>query len=153
MPNNFTYDTVGTALTERFEGLRLESYQDAAGNWTIGYGHKGLGVKEGQTITPAAALALLEADIRSAALVVNKCVTYPLDQDEFDALVDLAYNIGVGAFACSELVRYLNDGKVALAAGEFAEWCHAGGRCVSGLLVRRKAELALFETATAPAKA
>lgn len=153
MPNNLTYGALGTALTERFEGLKLEAYQDVAGNWTIGYGHKGVGVKEGQTITPAAALVLLEADIRSAEMVVNQCVTYPLNQNQFDALVDLAYNIGVGAFACSTLVRYLNDGEVALAAAEFSEWCHSGGRVVSGLLLRRNAEMSLFETPVAAATA
>lgn len=148
MANNFTYSTTGLTLTKRFEGLRLQSYQDIAGHWTIGYGHKGQGVRPNQTITQAQATALLEADLRAAETVVNRCVKYQLTQNEFDALVDMAYNIGIGAFASSELVAYLNEGKLPLAEGQFDVWCHAGGRVVAQLLTRRQAELALFEQAT-----
>lgn len=150
MANNFTYDGIGLALTKRFEGLSLKSYRDVAGNWTIGYGHKSIGVKGGQVITLAQATALLAADTKSAEIVVNRCVTFALTQDEFDGLVDLAFNVGVYAFASSELVRYLNAGKTTLAEAQFPVWDHAGGRVVSNLLARREAEEKLFETTAAP---
>lgn len=142
--NNFTYSGNGLALTEQFEGLRLSAYQDQGGVWTIGYGHTGADVQPGLTITLAQAQALLASDVAASATFVNQAVTVALVQDEFDALVDFVFNLGCGAFAGSTLLRDLNAGNFAAAAGQFDLWDHVNGQVVAGLLRRRQAEEALF---------
>jgi len=143
--NNFTYSKSELALTEQFEGCRLTAYQDQAGVWTIGYGHTGIGVKAGLTITQRQAEALLTSDVASSAAYVNSAVVAKLNQDEFDALVDFVFNIGSGAFAGSTLLKDLNANDFASAANQFDRWDRAGGRVVAGLLRRRQTEAALFQ--------
>ena len=142
--NQFTYSGKGLALTEQFEGCRLTAYQDQVGVWTIGYGHTGPEVCAAMTITAEDAEALLARDVSNAAASVNKTVQVDLTQEEFDALVDFVFNLGVGAFAGSTLLRLLNAGEFAAAAAQFALWDRAGGAVVAGLLRRRQAETALF---------
>ena len=145
--NNLSYSKSGLALTEQFEGLRLTAYQDSVGVWTIGYGHTGSDVHPGLTITQIEAEALLLNDVGNAARAVNQLVTAPLTQNEFDALVDFVFNLGATAFANSTLLRDLNAGNFAAAAGEFQKWDHAGRHVLAGLLKRRLAEASLFQTA------
>jgi lysozyme len=142
--NNFTYSKTGLALTERFESCRLAAYQDLKGVWTIGYGHAGANVHSGMVVTQAQAEAYLRADIKTASEAINKLVTVAITQDEFDALVDFTFNVGIGALTSSTLLCDLNAGDIAGAAGRFEEWDHAGGQVVAGLLRRRLAEEALF---------
>ena len=144
--NNLSYSKSGLALTEQFEGLRLTAYQHSVGVWTIGYGHTGSDVHPGLTITQMDAEALLLNDVANAARCVNQLVTIPLAQNEFDALVDFVFNLGNGNFATSTLLKDLNAGDFAGAAGEFQKWDHAGGRVLAGLLQRRLGEANLFQT-------
>lgn len=131
------------ALLREFEGCRLDAYQDAAGVWTIGYGHT-KGVQAGDSITQEQAEAFLLDDAQDAADGVLGAVKVPLTDGQFGALVDFVFNLGPGALAKSTLLRKLNAGDYAGAQAEFAKWCHAGGRFYAGLLRRRKAEAALF---------
>jgi lysozyme len=94
---NMNYSKNGLALTESFEGVRLTAYQDIRGVWTTGYGHTGPDVRPGMTITQAQAEQLLLADVAHAVSMVNRCVTVSLDQNQFDALVDFAFNAGCEA--------------------------------------------------------
>ena len=94
--NNLTYGGDGLALTEQFEGCKLTAYQDQVGVWTIGYGHTGPEVVRGATITLEQAQNLLAKDVGSAAACVNNVVAVALSQEEFDALVDFAFNLGAG---------------------------------------------------------
>jgi lysozyme len=142
--NNLTYSVKGLALTEQFEGCRLTAYQDQVGVWTIGYGHTGLDVKPGMTVTSAQAEALLAQDVLSAAACVNNVVVVKITQEEFDALVDFVFNLGVGAFSGSTMLRKLNAGDFTGAAAQFDLWDRAGGAIVAGLLRRREAEAELF---------
>ncbi|HEY1809687.1 MAG TPA: lysozyme [Acidobacteriaceae bacterium] len=142
--NQFTYSGKGLALTEQFEGCRLTAYQDQVGVWTIGYGHTGPEVCAAMTITSEDAQALLARDVSNAAAFVNKIVQVQITQEEFDALVDFVFNLGVGSFERSTLLRLLNAGDFASAAAQFALWDRAGGAFVAGLLRRRQAETALF---------
>jgi lysozyme len=144
--NNLTYSGDGLSLTEQFEGCELTAYQDQVGVWTIGYGHTGADVTPGLTITQDQAQALLAQDVTSAAACVNNVVTVALTQDEFDAVVDFVFNLGAGAFTGSTLLRNLNAGDFTGAAAQFDLWDHAGGAVVAGLLRRRQAEDALFNT-------
>jgi lysozyme len=133
------YSKNGLLLTERFEGCRLEAYQDIAGVWTIGYGHTDR-VRPGDICSQVQAEAWLMLDIRFAASEVNRLVTVPLTQDQFDALTDFVFNLGTGNFEHSTLLRLLNARKFKEAGEEFRKWGRAGGKEVAGLLARRKAE-------------
>ena len=139
------YSKNGLALTESFEGCALIPYQDVAGVWTDGYGNT-RNVVPGQAITQAQAEADLLRNVADAVAAVNRLVHIAMSQDEFDSLVDFTFNLGVGNFAGSTLLKLLNARDIEGAANEFAKWDEAGGVVVAGLLRRRLAERALFVT-------
>jgi lysozyme len=135
---------IGRALIEHFEGLRLEAYKCPAGVWTIGYGHT-KDVKRGQKITPQEADALLMADLYEFEEGVHKAVGLALtSENEFSAMVSLAYNIGVGAFRTSSVLRLHKDGHHAEAGAAFKLWNKANGKVLAGLNARRAAEAELY---------
>ena len=138
-------------LVKHFEGLRLSAYKCPAGVWTIGYGHTA-GVKEGQTITADQANAFLEADLTAAAAQVDKLVKVPLTPQQRGALASFVFNLGSGSLQSSTLLRLLNQGDYAGAAGEFGRWVYATVNGVKtqlpGLVKRRAAEAELFEGST-----
>lgn len=140
------YSDLGIALTKGYEGLRLTSYQDVAGVWTIGYGHTGSEVAAGQTVDEARADLLLKFDMAQAVKAVNLYVNVLLLQTEFDALVDFAFNCGIGTLKGSTLLRKVNVGDMGGAVAEFGKWVHAGGEVVPGLVRRRREEASLFAT-------
>jgi lysozyme len=143
---NFSYSDSGFALTKKFEGLRLTAYQDQVGVWTIGYGHTGREVHGGMVITEDQADLLLHSDIAGAVACVNRAVTAELSQCHFDSLVDFVFNLGCGRLLGSTLLRHVNAGEFNLAAPQFLLWDHAGGVVVQGLLLRRQAEMVLFQS-------
>lgn len=134
----------GLDLIKRFEGLRLRAYQCPAGKWTIGYGHTGTEVQPNQRISVTVAGRLLQDDLRRFEEAVTKAVKVPLSANAFSALVSLAYNIGIVAFADSMLLRRLNAGDTVGAAEQFDRWTNAGRRVLPKLVRRRRAEKALF---------
>jgi len=143
---NLIYSPAGLAITKQFEGLKLSSYQDQTGRWTIGYGHTGPNVVAGMTITEDQAEALLESDTAAAVTYVNRVVIAAINQNHFDALVDFAFNLGCATLINSTLLRLLNQGDFPGAAAQFLVWDHCGGVVVPGLLRRRTAEMDLFQT-------
>jgi len=143
------YSKDGLHLTEQFEGVRLTAYPDPGTGgdpWTIGYGHTGADIHAGLTITQAQAEEYLRQDVQKAAANVNTHVKVEITQDEFDALVDFAFNCGCGNLDTSTLLKKLNAGDHEGAAQEFLKWDMAGGHHMAGLLRRRQAEAALFLT-------
>jgi lysozyme len=145
MNNKLTYSPNGFQLTEQFEGLSLQAYQDVAGVWTNGYGNTH-GVVPGSVITMEQAQNDLSVNVEGAEYVVNTVVKVPLTQNQFDALVDFVFNLGSGNFQGSTLLRLLNAGDYVGAAGQFPLWNHSGGVVVDGLTRRRLAEQQLFNT-------
>jgi lysozyme len=140
------YSKQGLQLTERSEGCKLVAYWDDKGKvWTIGYGHT-RGVYEGMTCTQQQAEDWLMADIAFCEQDVNLHVTVELTQGEFDGLVDFCFNLGCQSLNGSTLLRYLNAGHRELAAREFERWDMAGGVHMAGLLRRRLAEEAEFNS-------
>lgn len=135
-------------LIEEFEGCRLDPYQDSVGVWTIGYGHTGDDVYAGcPSITQEEADALLAQDLaKFEAHVAELCPV--CSQQQFDALVSFAYNLGQGALAGSTLRQLHNAGDYTPASGEFHKWNHAGGQVLSGLTRRRAAEANAYATGT-----
>lgn len=131
-----------------FEGKRLAAYDDGVGVWTIGFGTtvypNGIKVKKGDTCTEAQAKAYMAHDLKKFESAVNNTVKVPLNQNQFDALVSLAYNIGTNAFSKSTLVKKLNANDNRAAADQFDVWVNAGGKRMQGLVNRRAKEKALF---------
>ena len=141
------YSSRGLSLTKTFESLRTAAYQDGAGVWTIGYGHTGADVAAGHTVTPAEADILLASDVAAAVTCVNAAVTAAINQNQFDALVDFAFNCGRHRLLTSTLLVDVNNGDFADAAEQFGRWIYAGGEIEQGLVRRRAAEAALFQEA------
>lgn len=131
-------------MIRHYEGCSLKAYQDIVGVWTIGYGDTE-NVKPGMVITQQEADERLTRRLRREFEPgVRAVVPGPIQQGQFDAMVSLAYNIGVAAFTNSTLVKLFNAGDVQLAADQFPRWDKAGGKSVKGLRRRRAAERALF---------
>jgi lysozyme len=150
----------GLALIKEFEGCEkrlsdgsLKAYQDGGGVWTIGFGHTGPDVIPGLIWTQAQADAALMEDIKEAEEGVNRLVKVPLTQNEFDALVSFAFNVGLDIDADTQaeglgdstLLRKLNEHDYNGASAEFQKWCKDNGKIVPGLKRRRLAEAILFE--------
>lgn len=88
----------------------------------------------------------MQNDLKRFEQTVNDAVTVLIDQNQFDALVSLAYNIGSGAFAKSTLLKKLNAGDYKGAADQFDVWVNAGGKRMQGLVNRRAREEAVFNS-------
>jgi lysozyme len=131
-------------------GLKMTEYQQVP-RWqllkadpvTIGWGHTGLSCKLGNVIPQALANDILKMDVHFAEAPL---FDLGLNQNQFDALVSLIFNIGARAFHASTLLVKLKARDYPGAADEFLKWDHAGGQVLPGLLNRRKAERALFLT-------
>lgn len=138
-------------LIKRFEGYRRKAARLADGRWTIGYGHT-LTAREGAEVSPDDAEALLLYDVRPVAAAVDELVYTPLTQNQFDALVAFAFNVGVDNFRRSSVLRRVNEGALIQAACALEMWRKAdfeGERIVVDALVRRRAaEKTLFLTPT-----
>lgn len=134
----------GIDLVKSFEGLSLKVYKDAVGLPTIGYGHL---IKKGEvftTISLQEAEDLLRKDLKQFEEGVSTSVKVALTQNQFDALVSFAFNLGMGNLNSSTLLKKLNAGDVQGASLEFVRWNRAGNKILAGLTRRRLAEKELF---------
>lgn len=135
-------------LIERFEGKRNDAYPDPATGgepWTIGVGHVGPEVHEGLHWTDDQVREALDADLaRFDAGVTALIGRAPTTQNQFDALVSFAFNLGLGNLGKSTLLSRHRVGDYAGAALEFLKWNRAGGKVLNGLTRRRAAEAALY---------
>lgn len=140
-------------LIKRYEGKRLRAYRCSAGVLTIGYGHTSAAgapkVTPGMTISDKEANAIFDRDIERFAAKVEDLIKVELTDNQFGACVSLAFNIGVGGFAKSSVLRFINKRQFDNAADAFALWnkVDKNGRKVvePGLVKRRAAEAALFQ--------
>lgn len=148
MALNMRTSQAGLDVIKAFEGFRARSEALPNGRWIIGYGHMRR-AREGIRVSETEAEAILrEYDLPPVERYVMRCVLAPMSQNEFDALVSLAFNIGPKAFASSDVVACMNGGNRLDAAQAFDHWRRAkiGGRVqvVDALVRRRAAEKALF---------
>jgi GH24 family phage-related lysozyme (muramidase) len=149
--------SVAVALIQRFEGCRLQAYPDPGTGrdpWTIGWGSTtdelGQAIKPGTIWTQERADSRLKDQVRDFGNKVAAVLDgVPTTQHQFDAMVSLAYNIGIRAFADSTLVKRHKEGAYAGAALEFLRWNKAGGKVLAGLTKRRDAESWLYKGLTA----
>jgi lysozyme len=140
-------NAAGLELIKNFEGLSLSPYKDAAGLWTIGYGHL---IRDHEffrpLITQPEADELLIRDLAAAESAVSALCKVPLTSNQFSALVSFVFNLGATRLQSSTLLRLVNQGQHDLAACQFLRWTKAGGRELPGLLRRRRAEAKLYLT-------
>jgi lysozyme len=129
---------IGLALNE---GYKSVAYPDSGNVWTIGFGET-KGVKQGDTTTPQRALQVLGQSVDGYAKGVQSCVTAPLYQYEFDALVDAAYNAGAAAVCKSPMVYYTNLQQYEAACESYKTWYTRDrkGNLIKGLINRRESE-------------
>jgi len=133
----------GLALLKSFEGCKLTSYQDQGGVWTIGFGHTGPEVVEGMIFTPEQATMQLEKDLEKF-YHLDQYLTENVNDNQYSALICLAYNIGLRALKYSQVLRKVNCEESP--DSEWRGWSHVNGVENKGLLRRREAELKLFHT-------
>lgn len=128
----------GKNFIKVWEGCRLTAYKDADG-YSIGYGH--YGAVKGQKITQKCADCMFEQDLEKYEAAVNMYKSYNWNQNEFDALVDFAYNCGVGS-----LKILLHDGSADRDSirKRLLLYNRSNGKVLQGLVDRRGAELTLF---------
>lgn len=162
--------TPAVEIIRAFEGLEdgdprtatLDPYLCPAGYWTIGWGHvvrdakgrmlKGAGAAaRARAIYPSGitievARVLLDDDIRALLPAVEAAISVPVNDHQFCALVSFVFNVGIGAFLRSSLVRKLNAGDHAGVPKELMRWVRAGGKVLAGLKRRRAAEARLWLT-------
>jgi lysozyme len=136
----------GLDLIKEFEGLKLRAYLCPAKVWTIGYGSTGPHVTAGKVITNAEAEDLLKEDLARFERAVTGFVTVSLTQNQYDALVSFAFNVGISALERSTLLKRVNAKRFDDVPAEFLKWNRAGGRPLAGLTRRRAAEAALFKS-------
>lgn len=145
----------GLALIREAEGFRSAAYRDAVGVWTIGYGHTTAAgppkVERGLVVTRDEAEAIFRRDVEAVAEGVRQVVQQTLSDAKFSALVSFAYNVGLGNFRSSSVLRAVNAGDLAAVPQRLQLWVKAGGRTLPGLVKRRAAEAALFAAASAHA--
>jgi len=108
-------------LRER-EGARHKAYKDTKGIWTIGVGHTGPEVVEGLVWTDEQIDAQLRKDVSIAENGILNSVKIGLTPNQFDALVSFVFNVGVGAFQRSTMLKKLNLGDIVGATAEFDKW-------------------------------
>jgi len=141
--NHMKINEQGLSIIKKYEGCRLKAYLDPVGIPTIGYGHTA-GVKLGQIITQAQADAYLVQDVGTAEKAVSLYDgTYHWNENQFSALVSFTYNCGAG-----NLKKLTANGTrtIEVISAKLLTYNKAGGTALSGLVKRRAAEKALFDT-------
>ena len=136
----------GKDLIISFEGIRLQAYKCPAGVWTIGVGSTQPPVNPGEEITKKEAMDRFDHDLSKFEKAVDKLVTVPLTQNQFDALVSFTFNVGEGALAKSTLLKKLNAGDYDAGPAELMKWTKGGGKELPGLVRRRRAECAMWRS-------
>ncbi len=161
-------DDAGINLIKEFEGYKNQAYKCSAGYWTIGYGHKlttkddfariaqGINRKDAtdkditganRELTLKECEDILKQDLRVFCDGVRMAINNKATQNQFNAMVSLAYNIGLGAFKGSSVLKYHKIGNYKDASEWFLAWKNATINGVKKpiLLPRREKEKALYE--------
>ena len=143
-------DNKGYLLITKFEGLRLKPYLCSAKIPTIGYGNtyypdgKRVTLLD-KEITKQEAFDMFKEVANRFAKRVNELVTSNINQNQFNALVSFAYNVGTGNFSSSTLLKKVNRNPDDLTIkDEFLRWNKAGGKVLNGLTNRRNEEADLY---------
>ena len=131
-------------LISQFEGVSNKAYKDSKGLWTIGVGHL---IKPNEphlfdaVLTDEQVEELFKSDLKWCEDTIASSVRVPLNQNQYDALYSLCFNIGPNGFKSSSVVRHLNESDYVTAANHILDWC-----IPSVLKKRREKEKELFLT-------
>lgn len=136
-------------LIKKFEGFSSTPYKCPAGVWTIGYGSTRYPAGDfiastDLPITEEQAETIMRLNLINYENDVIRYVSQKINQSQFDALVDFAYNCGSKNLLKSTLLKKVNKGDFLGASKEFGKWVYADGKKLSGLVKRREAERILF---------
>lgn len=137
-------------LIKQFEGFSAVPYRCPADKATIGYGStfyedgKPVTMQDPPITEERAKDIVYTVLYKNFEPFVNNMITVPVTQNQYDALVDFAYNVGVGSLKTSTLMRKLNAKDYKGAADEFLRWNKSANKELAGLTKRRQAERALF---------
>jgi lysozyme len=135
-------------IIKKWEGCKLQSYQDIVGIWTIGYGATGPNIKKGLAWTQEQADEDLLSRVKIFALQIDSVLKVPLTKNQAAAMISLAYNIGANALSKSTVMKKTNLKDFKAAADAFLLWNKArvDGKLVpvQGLTNRREDERLLF---------
>lgn len=147
-----TISLLAILLLKQLEGYSENVYRNGGGRETIGYGHL---VRAGEDwsggITESEATALLRKDIAKAEYAINKMVTHPLNQNQFDAIAIWTFNLGSGNLEKSTLLKRLNSGNHQDVPNQLMRWVHVKHKdtgkveVLKGLVKRRQAEVDLWK--------
>jgi GH24 family phage-related lysozyme (muramidase) len=159
-----TISDAGFEFVKGWEGFVPKLYNDPVGHCTVGYGtlvHKGnCDGRDSERpylsgVTKEEATRLLTSELAEKQAAVRGAIKVPLNQNQYDALVSFAYNVGASALQKSTLLKLLNQGKYDAVPGELKKWTKArkNGQLIDlpGLVERRAGEAALFQKPTAAA--
>ena len=128
---------------KEFEGCKLQAYQDAAGVWTIGYGHT-YNVRQGDRISQQYADEILLEDIENVErqlIALHDPEVGRWTKAQLDAVVSFVFNVGIQRWRTSTLSRYIMQGKPqGVIRAEWMRWVYAGGKKQAGLVRRRQWE-------------
>ncbi len=131
-------------LIKDLEGLKLKSYRDSGGIWTIGYGSTGPDINEGIVWTKEDCEKRLALDLMVREKQLKHVIQIPLTENQKAAIMSFLYNIGFDAFKKSTFLKKLNNCDVAGAADQMLRWNKCNGEIVEGLNNRRARERAVF---------
>lgn len=155
MTDAHTLGPAGEKIIKKWEGYandlgngKVQAYPDPATGgapWTIGWGSTGSDIVKGTIWTREQAQQRFERDTAKFVTGVAKALAGArTTQSQFDAMVSLAYNVGLGNFTASTLLRKHKAGDFAGAAAQFAVWNRANKKVLPGLTSRRAEEAALY---------
>lgn len=149
MPRNISEN--GLHFTAAWEKFREKAYKATADEkyWTIGYGHYGPDVKEGDTITEEDAILLLNKDMAKAVRKADELTSQKFNQSQFDAICDLCFNVGTGVIEKDNVLGDFDDATRSGNVGEtrriMAQFVYQKGKVLLGLRRRTAGRLALFD--------
>lgn len=143
-------NTLGRSLIKTCEGCSLFSYRDQGGVITVGYGATGPGIVNGTVWTQEQADERLDADLAKFSAGVDRLTTGDITDNQFSALVSLAYNIGLGNYERSSARDLVNSGRLYAAPEHIRLWNEVAGKLSSGLLWRRQCEAGKPATTNEP---
>lgn len=136
--------TFGLEFLRMQESCRLRAYWDKSG-WAIGYGHHGPDVNQFSTWSQNACDAALLSDTSKVSLSLSVLIHPPIIWYRFDAMVSVAYNIGISAFASSTLLERINSGTFNDVVNQLSRWVYSDHQIDNDLVARRKNEEALWD--------
>jgi len=142
LKRNASLAALAVVVVGAFEGLRLTAYPDPATRgppWTVCYGET-KGVQRGDKHTLAECKAMLRESLEGYARGIERCVTAPLPDERYVALVSFAYNLGVGGACKSSVVRLINAGQTRAGCDALMRFNRAAGVVFPGLTKRRAKE-------------